>query len=125
MPTAEHQSSRVLLRAGAGDAGELGVDEAAGSVAPGTSGVWEPAVTGDVGTGGPDGESQASRATDASDGNGSVIPAPLAQPTRTRARDLPVPIEGRGGQRARSGVVRGHHVSRICPWPLGLCIWWR
>src|SRR5262245_61527028 len=110
MPPVERQSSGVLLRAGAGNAGELGVDEAAGSIAPGAPDVWEPAVDGDVGTGRPGGESQAGGAADAPDGPGSVIPAPLSEPTGSWARHLPVSIERDRGQRPRSGVVRGHHV---------------
>ena len=61
---------RVLLRARSGDPGEAGVNAAAGRVAPGASGVGEPALEGAVATGRPGGKPQAGGPALAVDGEG-------------------------------------------------------
>ena len=116
MRTAEHQSSRLLLRARAGNAGELGLDEATGSTALGVSGLWKPPANGNAGAGRPGGQPQASDTVDAPDGFGGTVPAPLTQSTQSRSRHLPVSVERSGNQRTRSSVVRRYHLPAYGLW---------
>lgn len=116
MRPAEPQSSRLRLRTGAGDAGEPGADEAAGSMALEVSNVWEPAVDGVVGSGGLGGEPQAGGWADGPDGIGGVVSTPLAQATGTGSRHLSVSVERGGGQWTGSGVVCGHHLPPYGLW---------
>src|ERR1035441_6246437 len=84
-------AQRILLRAGGGDSGEPGLDAAAGRVAPGTSGVWEPSFDGGVATGRLGGQSQASGATAPVDGGGGGVSEAIAEPAGGGASDLSLP----------------------------------
>ena len=59
MRIGRHFAQWFLLRTGARERRELGLDAAAGRVASGTSGLWEPAIAGLVAARGTLGEPQA------------------------------------------------------------------
>ena len=65
-------AQRVLLRACGGDPREPGLDAAVGRIAPGTSGIWEPALEGAIATGRPRGQPQAGGPPVAVDGVASA-----------------------------------------------------
>ena len=103
-------AQRVLLRAGAGERGESGVDAAVGRVASGTSGVWESAFDCGVAAGRPGGQSQARGATAAVDGGGGGVSQAVVEFTRGGTADLSLPVGRAGNQRSGSGVVQRHYV---------------
>ena len=111
-----HRAQWVLLRTGGGDGGESGVDAAFGRVAPGASGVWEPAVAGVIATGRSGGQPQAGGALAPGDGSGSALSAPVLESSGGGASDLPLPVKRAGNQRSESGVVQRHHVCADGGW---------
>src|SRR3990172_761343 len=85
-------AQRVLLRTGAGESGEPRLDATVGRVAPGTSGVWQPAIDGGVAPRRPGGQSQTGRAFVAIDGSGNDLSQAQPEPTGRRTSDLSLPL---------------------------------
>src|SRR3990172_1015120 len=103
-------AQRVLLRAGAGERGEPGLDAAAGRTAPGPSGLWDSALDGVVAARGSDGQPEAGGPASGVDGDRGGISAAVVEPAGSGTPDLPVPLERLGYQRSGPGVVQRHHV---------------
>src|ERR1035437_796925 len=108
-------AQRVLLRTGAGERGEPRLDAAAGRVASGISGLWEPATDGAFAARGSGGQPQARGAATGVDGGGSGLSQAQPEPTRRRASDLSLPFGRAGNARSGPGVVQRHHVCANGP----------
>src|SRR5216683_913941 len=100
----------VLLRTGAGERREPGLDAAVGRIAFGLSRLWEPAFDGALATGGLGGKPQACGQTAAGDGGAGGVPQALAERTGRRASDLSLPAGRPGNHRSGPGVVQRHHL---------------
>src|SRR5208283_3878185 len=99
-------TQRVLLRTGAGEPGEPGLDAPAGRVASGASSLWKPAIERGVAPRRPSGQSQAGSAFIAVDGSGNDLSQAQPEPAGRRTSDLSLPLGRAGNQRSGPGLVQ-------------------
>src|SRR6266571_5492729 len=109
-------TERVLLRAGAGESGELGLDASVGRIASKTSGLWESEANSYPSPRRPGGQPQARGAAAGVDGIRSRLSQAQPEPTWRRAPDLPVPLGRAGNQRSGPSLVQRHHLRADGQW---------
>src|ERR1700681_4936581 len=97
--TAGSAAVDLLLRAAAGERGELAAAPAAGRTISRVSVLWQPSYGGDAG-----GQPQAHPATDASFRNRSSLSETQSEPPGGRPRNLPVPAARRHDRAAQPSL---------------------
>ena len=106
----------VLLRIGAGESGEFGLDAPVGRVTSQASGVWESAASSDAAPRRSGSQPQASSTAAGIDGLRSRLSQTQSEPAWRRAPDLSVPAERAGNQRSGPGLVQRHHLRADGSW---------
>ena len=101
---------QLLLPVLPGGGGEPGPDATVGPVASGPSGLWQSQVDGASAPGGFEHQSQADGAVAAPDGDRSDLRQTQDESAGAGPSDLSISVARFGSDRARSGLVFGHHL---------------